>query len=180
MDTMNINKAELLERLGQLQKQQEGLSAEIQDLSGIIQNLPEKEPEQDYLNFNDGEKCWIVDYDGTIPEGYYVDEALAFSTIRHRIFKSEHMAKLFTEKTQFIADCLFWKERYDRDYVPDWDISKRNWAIVFNHASEKYEVVGHTNWEFTNVCFSSEEIAQGLADWLNSRKCDNNESSVTV
>lgn len=171
MDTININKAELLNRLEQLKKQQEGLSAEIQDLSGMIQNLPEKVPEQDYLNFNDGEKCWIVDYDGTISEGYYDDEPLEFSLLRHRLFKSERMAKLFAEKTQFIADCLFWKERYDSNYVPDWNnISIMDWVVVFDHARGKYEVVGYSTWDFGNVCFSSEEIAQDLADWLNRKR----------
>lgn len=170
MDTMNINKQELLERLEQLQKQQEGLSAEIQDLSGMIQNLPD-EPEKDYLSFEDGEKCWIVDYDGTIAVDDYDDEPLEFSLLRHRLFKSERMAKLFAEKTQFIADCLFWKERYDSNYVPDWNnISIMDWVVVFDHARGKYEVVGYSTWDFCNVCFSSEEIAQDLADWLNSRK----------
>lgn len=171
MDTMNINKAELLERLEQLQKQQEGLSAEIQDLSGMIQNLPD-EPEKDYLNFNDGEKCWIVDYDGTISEGYYVDETLAFSTIRHRIFKSEYMAKLFAEKTQFLADCLYWKELYDKDYVPDWDdTSKSKYSVISDYCSEMYTVVQQCLSRCEpDVYFSSEHIAHGLADWLNSRK----------
>lgn len=172
MDTMNINKVELLKRLEQLQKQQEGLSAEIQDLSGMIQNLPEKVPEQDYLNFNDGEKCWIVDYDGTISEGYYDDETLEFSTIRHRIFKSEHMAKLFAEKTQFLADCLYWKELYDKDYVPDWDdTSEEKYSVIYEYHSKEYTVaIQRLNRLEPAVHFSDEHIAQGLADWLNSRK----------
>lgn len=170
MDTMNINKTELLERLGQLQKQQEGLSAEIQDLSGMIQNLPD-EPEKEYLDFEAGEKCWYVEMDGTISSVLYSEKNMKFETIRHRMFKSEHMAKLFAEKTQFIADCLFWKERYDSNYVPDWNnISRMNWVVVFDHARGKYEVVGYSTWDFGNVCFSSEEIAQDLADWLNRKR----------
>lgn len=172
MDTININKAELLERLEQLQKRQEGLSAEIQDLSGMIQNLPDKVPEQDYLNFNDGEKCWIVDYDGTISEDYYDDETLAFSTIRHRIFKSEYMAKLFAEKTQFIADCLYWKELYDRDYVPDWDdTSESKYSVIYDNCSKMYTVsIQRLNRFEPDVHFSTEKIAHGLADWLNRKR----------
>lgn len=171
MDTMNINKAELLNRLEQLQKQQEGLSAEIQDLSGMIQNLPEKVPEQDYLNFNDGEKCWIVDYGGTISEGYYDDETLEFSTIRHRIFKSEHMAKLFAEKTQFLADCLYWKELYDKDYVPDWDSIEVKYQVCYNHTESRFDVSNNTRFQNSGVYFSSFDIAYSCADWLN-RKCE--------
>lgn len=171
MDTMNINKKELLERLQQLQRQQEGLSAEIQDLSGMIQNLPEKVPEQDYLSFKDGEKCWYVEMDGTISNVLYSEKNMKFETIRHRIFKSEHMAKLFAEKTQFLADCLYWKELYDKDYVPDWNDASENKYSVTDYCSKMYTVAIHRLNRFEpDVHFSSEHIAQGLADWLNRKR----------
>lgn len=170
MDTMNINKAELLNRLEQLQKQQEGLSAEIQDLSGMVQNLPD-EPEKDYLSFEDGEKCWIVDYDGTIAVDDYDDEPLEFSLLRHRLFKSERMAKLFAEKTQFIADCLYWKELYDKDYVPDWDSIEVKYQVCYNHTESRFDVSNNTRFQNSGVYFSSFDIAYSCADWLN-RKCE--------
>lgn len=169
MDTININKTELLNRLEQLQKQQEGLSTKIQDLSGMIQNLPD-EPEKDYLSFEDGEKCWIVDYDGTIAVDDYDDEPLEFSLLRHRLFKSERMAKLFAEKTQFLADSLYWKELYDKDYVPDWDSNISKWAIYFSHTTKRYYIGCNNNWDNGMIYFSSEHIAQGLADWLNRKR----------
>lgn len=169
MDTMNINKQELLNRLEQLQKQQEGLSAEIQDLSGMIQNLPD-EPEKDYLSFEDGEKCWYVEMDGTISSVIYSEKNMKFETIMHRMFKSEHMAKLFTEKTQFLADCLYWKELYDKDYVPDWDSNISKWAIYFSHTTKRYYIGCNNNWDNGMIYFSDEHIAQGLADWLNRKR----------
>ena len=179
MDKMTINKADLLKRLEELQKQQEGISAEIQDLSCMIQTMPEDKPTYDYLPFTNGEKCWAVVEDGSILKALYGSD-FWFDQVRHRLFKSERMAKIFAEKTQFIADCLFWKEMYDSNYVPDWNISRMTWVVVFDHARGKYEVVGYSTWKFDNVCFSTEEIAQGLADWLNSRKCESNENSVAV
>lgn len=172
MDTMNINKAELLERLEQLQKQWEGLSAEIQDLSGMIQNLPEKVPEQDYLIFKEGEKCWYVEMGGTISSVLYSEKNMKFETIRHRIFKSEHMAKLFTEKTQFLADCLYWKELYDKDYVPDWDdTSEEKYSVIYEYYSKEYTVaIQRLNRLEPAVHFSDEHIAQGFADWLNRKR----------
>ena len=178
MDKMTINKQDLLARIQQLEKQQEGIAAELKDLSGMVKNLPDTNRQG--LHFENGETVYFVDTDGNVCEQQYHPEIFWETAQNNRVFRSREMAELFAEKTQFIADSLMWKELYDRDYVPDWYMSKRNWAIVFNHDSEKYEVVGHTNWEFTNVCFSSEEIAQGLADWLNSRKRESNESSVTV
>lgn len=172
MDTININKAELLNRLEQLKKQQEGLSAEIQDLSGMIQNLPEKVPEQDYLSFKEGEKCWYVEMDGTISSVLYSEKNMKYETIRHRIFKSEYMAKLFAEKTQFLADCLYLKELYDKDYVPDWDdTSESKYSVIYECYSEKYVVATlQLNRIEPDVYFSSEEIAQDLADWLNRKR----------
>lgn len=172
MDTMKINKAELLERLAQLQKQQEGLSAEIQDLSGMIQNLPEKVPEQDYLSFKEGEKCWYVEMDGTISSVLYSEKNMKFETIRHRIFKSEHMAKLFAEKTQFLADCLYWKELYDREFVPDWDdTSNSKYSVICDYCNKMYAVVQQWwNGCDSEMYFSDEHIAQGLADWLNRKR----------
>lgn len=170
MDTMNINKQELLERLEQLQKQQEGLSAEIQDLSGMIQNLPEKVLEQDYLNFNDGEKCWYVEMDGTISSVLYSEKNMKFETIRHRMFKSEHMAKLFAEKTQFLADSLYWKELYDRDYVPGWGSIEVKYQVCYNHTENRFDVSNNTRFQNSGVYFSSFDIAYSCADWLNRKR----------
>lgn len=170
MDTMNINKAELLNRLEQLQKQQEGLSAEIQDLSGMIQNLPD-ESEKEYLDFEDGEKCWYVETDGTISSVLYDGKIMKFENIFHRLFKSERMAKLFAEKTQFLADCLYWKELYDREFVPDWDDRKIKYSVIYEQHSKKYAAVyQYLNRFDLDVYFSSEHIAHGLADWLNRKR----------
>ncbi len=169
MDTININKTELLNRLEQLQKQQKGISAEIEDLSGMIQNLPD-EPEKDYLSFEDGEKCWYVEMDGTISSVLYDGEIMTFENIRHRIFKTERMAKLFAEKTQFLADCIYWKELYDRDYVPDWGSIEVKYQVCYNHTENRFDVSNNTSFQNSGVYFSSFDIAYSCADWLNRKR----------
>lgn len=172
MDKMTINKQDLLARINQLEKQQEGIAAELKDLSGMVKNLPDTNKQG--LHFEDGEMFYFVDTDGNVYEHQYHEYFWEIAQ-NNRAFRSREMAEMFAEKTQFIADSLMWKELYDRDYVPEWDIiSRRNWVVIFDHARGKYDVVGYSTWGFGNVCFSSEEIAQGLADWLNSRKRDNN------
>lgn len=171
MDKMTINKQDLLARIQQLEKQQEGIAAELKDLSGMVKNLPDTNKQG--LHFEDGETFYFVDTDGNVCECQYHPEIFWETAQKNRAFRSREMAELFAEKTQLIADCLFWKEMYDRYYVPDW--GEMGWIVFFNHYCGEYEVVGYKGWEFASVCFSSEEIAQGLADWLNSRKCDSNE-----
>lgn len=180
MDKMTINKQDLIARIQQLEKQQEGIAAELKDLSGMIQNLP-YEPEKDFLDFKDGERFWVAHADGIFSDIYY-DSNIVQKKMKYdnKLFKSERMARIFSDKTQFIADCLFWKELYDRDFVPDWVVGEMNWAIVFDHMRGKYEITYYSTCGFdTVVFFSSEEIAQGLADWLN-RKREKNEDTKSV
>lgn len=173
MDKMTINKQDLLARIQKLEKQQEGIAAELKDLSGMVKNLPDTNKQG--LHFENGEMFYFVDTDGNVCECQYHPEIFWETTQNNRAFRSREMAEMFAEKTQLIADCLFWKERYDRDYVPDFDCRKRHWEVALDHIRGKYEVVCYSTWESTNVCFSTEEIAQDLADWLNSRKCESNE-----
>lgn len=177
MDKMTINKQDLLARIQQLEKQQEGIAAELKDLSGMVKKLPDTNKQG--LHFENGEMVYFVYTDGNVCECQYHPENFWEATQNNRAFRSREMAEMFAEKTQFIADSLMWKELYDRAYVPEWDISRSNCAVVFDHVRGKYEVVGYSTLEFATVYFSREEIAQGLADWLN-RKRENDESSVAV
>ena len=66
-----------------------------------------------------GNEMYFVDFSGEVfsdgfSPNYFVNE-------KHRAFKIKKIAKLFVEKTQAIADQLYFKELYDADYVPDWE-----------------------------------------------------------
>lgn len=87
------------------------------------------------------------------------------------VFKTKKIAQLFEEKIQLIADQLYFKELHDADYVPNWNDSvKGKWYIRFNSRSSKYE---YSNCSYLQneetVYFSSKEITQKCADWLNER-----------
>lgn len=116
-------------------------------------------------------------------EYYYVNDAgnvcmarcaLLLSDARrvrkHRAFLSEEYAEVFAEKTQFIADMLHFKWLYDRDYIPDWsNNSTPKWRVCYNGCVYECD----NNYTYRNpsvVYFSSEEIAEKCADWLNKKK----------
>lgn len=175
MDKMKINKQDLLARIQQLEKQQEGIAAELKDLSGMVKNLPDTNKKG--LHFEDGETFYFVDTDGNVYEHQYHEYFWEIAQ-KNRAFRSREMAEMFAEKTQFIADSLMWKELYDRDYVPDWEKKEYRYSVYYNNGEYMYKVASNLSFsycDFNEIYFSTKEIAQGLADWLNSRKCDSNE-----
>ena len=114
-------------------------------------------------------------FDGSVSEEtinpeFECDEDILES---HRAFKTKKIAKLFSDKTQVIADQLYFKELYDADFVPDWsDGCGLKFYLVHNNSS-------YPKAYFVDSCyccaggetvyFSSYEIAKKCADWLNSR-----------
>lgn len=110
-----------------------------------------------------------IDYDE------YADAYNYYAAQNHTIFKTEEFAEIFREKTQFIADLLHFKWLYDRDYEPDWNNKNSDkWYIFYDNCLCGY-VVSYANTLMNpeTVYFSSEEIAQKCADWLNSRNARN-------
>lgn len=75
----------------------------------------------------------------------------------------------FNDKLDKLTKLMKFKFCYDYSYVPDWDNEKeQKWCVFFSAKSGEYRV----DWEQTRdrlsiVYFSSEEIAQKCADWLN-------------
>lgn len=125
----------------------------------------------DQLEWYIGEKYWVIDSIGNIIQYNCNEYTTSFDKSTHHMFKTKDYAKLYAEKTQFIADLLHFKWLYDRDYVPDWSSDKKEYKVYFNPEHNKYTTtyVWHDhNTEI--VYFSTQEIAQKCADWLNSRR----------
>lgn len=87
---------------------------------------------------------------------------------------SNYPIKEYAEQAQKIKEfndkLLAFKWCYDRDYKPVFsgDYGNRTYYIYYDSEDGKYE------WHWDNICdkniiyFSSKEIAQKCADWLNS------------
>lgn len=130
----------------------------------------------DYYSVERGSEMYFVDYDGAVYSYGFFSNNLAdeIANEKHRAFKTEKIAKLFAEKTQAIADQLYFKELFDADYVPDWsDRSRAKFYVVYSNNSKPKTYITNDCHFFANyetVYFSSKEIAKKCADWLNSRK----------
>lgn len=180
MDKMTINKQDLLARINQLEKQQEGIAAELKDLSGMVNNLPDVQKQGIY--FESGEDVWFVGIDGNVFTEKYNPELHWGTAQNNRAFRSREIAELFAKKTQFIADALMWKELYDTGYVPNWNnIGEPKYSVIYGSRNERYITANQSFYSCcSEVYFSTGEIAGQFADLLNSRKRESNESSVTV
>lgn len=118
-------------------------------------------------------RYYLMNFDGSVSEEPINSDFEWDKDIleNHRAFKNLSIAHLFSEKTQAIADQFYFKELYDADYVPDWENMRTSEYYIYLDNSTKSYGVNHTiYWALEGtVYFSSEEIAQKCADWLNSR-----------
>ena len=134
--------------------------------------LEKKDEVPEYYSVENGTEMYFVDYNGEVYSNGLFTNYLANE--KHRAFKTKKIAELFAQKTQAVADQLYFKELYDPDFVPDWsDGCGLKFYIVYNNSSypKTYFVdncCGCASGE--TVYFSSYEIAKKCADWLNSRK----------
>ena len=131
--------------------------------------LEKKDEVPEYYSVENGNEMYYVDFSGEVCSDGFSPNYLANE--KHRAFKTKKIAKLFVEKTQAIADQLYFKELYDADYVPDWENMRTSEYYIYLDNSTKSYGVDHTiYWALEGtVYFSSKEIAQKCADWLNSK-----------
>ena len=139
------------------------------------------EAEKELKKINEVPECYndtnvryyLMNFDGSVSEelinpDFQWDKDILES---HRAFKNLSIAHLFSEKTQAIADQLYFKELYDVDYVPDWENMRTSeYYIYLDNSTKSYGVDYTIYWALEGtVYFSSKEIAQKCADWLNSK-----------
>ena len=87
----------------------------------------------------------------------------------YRYYLTEELAEQAKKLKDFNDKLLAFKYCYDLDYKPDWsDFYEDKYYVYYSNKTHKYDVNSITMWDVHNVYFSSEEIAQKCADWLNS------------
>ena len=139
-----------------------------------VKELEKKDEVPECYNIEHGSEMYFVGYNGEVySDGFFLyNLADEIANEKHRAFKTEKIAELFADKTQIIADQLYFKELFDKDYKPDWSDTENYKAyLFFSTQSNTYKVAGGIITKHSGaVYFSSYEIAQKCADWLNSRK----------
>lgn len=164
-----IKEEESMTKKEEIQKEIDKTKKQLVKLYKALEEAKNEVP--DVLPFNIGDELFTVSIDGKVDEFKFTDSKEWDGVMResHRAFKSKNYAEEFAEKTQFVADLLHFKYLYDRDFKPDWeDSTKRKWYVCHNG----YRYVCDSNYIAHNipvVYFSSEEIAERCAKWLNKK-----------
>jgi hypothetical protein len=121
------------------------------------------------LDFEPGETAYYMTSFGNI-EDYMYDYA-GEEEATHRAFKTREMAEIFADKTQVIADMLHFKQLYDADFEPDFSNANSEKYILLKDVHDNQFVVAQTGMLYSeeSVYFSTCEIAQKCADWMNEK-----------
>ena len=155
-----------------------GFKSEIEKVENVKteaeKELEKRDEEPECYSVENGNEMYFLDFCGEVYSDGFSPNYFAHEIAKekHRAFKTEKIAKLFAEKTQIIADQLYFKESYDPDYEPDWDDGyETKFYVVYDNYSPKTYIVNNCGYfaNYETVYFSSYEIAQKCADWLNSR-----------
>jgi len=100
------------------------------------------------------------------PYPQYIDDFNPYGT-----YPTEEYALMAQKMKIFNDKLLAFKWCYDRDYQPDWSDAKEcKYMIRFDYNDGYYIVDTYFTWYYPAVYFSSAEIAQKCADWINSMK----------
>lgn len=82
---------------------------------------PEKDVVPDVLDFEPGDTVYFMTSFGESEDYLYFECAAEEKTQKtHRVFKTPEMAEMYRDKTQVIANMLFFKQLYDAEFEPDW------------------------------------------------------------
>jgi hypothetical protein len=83
-------------------------------------------------------------------------------------YLTEELAKQAKKLKDFNDKLLAFKYCQDADYEPDWDTLEEKYYVYYSNRYLKYEVDSVTTYDLHSIYFSTEELAQKCADWLNS------------
>lgn len=131
--------------------------------------VPEKEVVPDVLDFEPGDTVYTMTEFGDL-DYYYIFTSAEKEEESHRVFKTSEMAIMYRDKTQVIANELFFKQLYDADFEPDLTDSEPKYGVTCNPSGEYCCYRCGRLYNAESVYFSTEEIAQKCADWLNEKR----------
>ena len=92
--------------------------------------------------------------------------------VNNSMYPSEYVAHVAASMKQINDDLLYFHYTYDRGYSPDvyWnDIEVPKWFVYCNMPDTKYAVSKSYYYGYNTVYFSSEDIAEKCADFLNKK-----------
>lgn len=150
------------ERIKELKKQIEEINVEINELE---RDDTLEQYESDITWRYDG---YILNERGCVNE----DNASIFNVTDYNPYRhyiTEEYANKAAQMKKFNDMLMAFKWCYDRDYKPDWTEYCAKYRVVYNFAAnpKRYYIDWDYNYKCNEICFSTKEIAQKCADWLN-------------
>lgn len=155
-------------------KEAERLIAEANKLIAEVKNINDDENIlAGYINaFTMQDRMYYIDSDGDIDFVMYSLPFDAMDSNPYGYYPTKELAEQANAMKAFNDKLLAFKYCYDADYAPAWGTLEDKYCVYYSTANHKYDVDSMTIWSYPMVYFSSEEIAQKCADWLNSLKED--------
>lgn len=156
-------------------KEAERLIAEANKLIAEVKNSNDDENIlADYIDaFTKLDRMYYIDSDGDIDFVMYSLPFDATDSNPYGYYPTKELAEQAKAMKDFNDRLLAFKYCYDADYKPDWsDTSCEKYYVYYSNRYYKYDVDSVTVCDLHNIYFSTEEIAQKCAVWLNSLKKD--------
>lgn len=155
-------------------KEAERLIAEATKLIAEVKNSKDDENIlADYINaFTVQDRMYYIDGDDDVDYEFQCSFD-ATESAPYRYYPTLKLAEQAKAMKDFNDRLLAFKYCYDADYKPDWsDTSCEKYYVYYSNRYHKYDVDSVTVCDLHNIYFSTEEIAQKCAVWLNSLKED--------
>lgn len=157
-------------------KEAERLIAEANKLIAEVKNSKDDENIlADYIDaFTKLDRMYYIDSDGDVDYEFHSLPFDATDLNPYGRYPTKELAEQAKAMKDFNDKMLAFKYCYDVDFVPDWtDLSLSKYTVYWDASDGAYAVDwGRMMYRENSVYFSTEEIAQKCADWLNSLKED--------
>lgn len=161
LETLKTTVAELENKIAEIKRNEDKKIPDVKD-------IPQTYDFDDYERMSEyWYEVWILNCKCELVRTKMDEESIKKGNM---IFPTVKFAEMFREKAQLIADCLLFKWLYDREFVPVWNGYDENFKVCFDTESKRYEAECNTRYENNNVYFSTKEIAEKCAEWLNYRR----------
>jgi hypothetical protein len=138
----------------------------------------EKEAAEEYSTSEDILAKYVERFDGN-NRSYYLDDnsevdwtCISYVYLEdarnpYQLYPTADLARLAYAHKRYNDMLLAFKYCYDNNYCPDWESVDILYSVGFNHKERKYEAITLLHDTSSSVIFSTKEIAQKCADWLN-------------
>lgn len=172
-----MNSNEILEKLSECLSQINELSEKVSSLADDCQKSVEaKQAEritdellEDYFSCFNG-SMYYLNENGVVEENVVYSTDSEFDLYPYLNYPNKEYAFQAQKLKKFNDMLLAFKWCYDRDFEPDWNSDEDKYSVYYcqNQFAKGYKIDFTVNCNNNNIVyFSSEDIAEKCAEWLN-------------